>query len=91
MQWSQTELARAAGASRQTVSRWLQDGHIKIDAAFAFRLQDESGFCARWILLGEGPVHITDPDGASLPDVLRAEMVRHAQTVARILREATKT
>lgn len=88
MRWSQADLVSATGASKQTVSRWLQDGETKIDPAFAFRLQDASGFCARWILLGEGPVHIADNDLPVMPDDLRAEMLRHAQAVVAIYRQA---
>ena len=56
MGWTGAELAKAAGASKQSVSRWLSDGRIQIDPAFAFRLEDRTGFAARWILLGTGPM-----------------------------------
>jgi len=88
MRWTQGDLAAATGASKQTVSRWMRDGHISIDPQFAFALQDETGFCARWILLGDGPVHASETDVASLAPELRAEHLRHMQTIARIFREA---
>jgi transcriptional regulator with XRE-family HTH domain len=91
MRWSQADLAAACGATRQTVSRWLQDGEIKIDPAFAFRLQDASGFCARWILLGEGPVHVADNDLPLMPEELRAEIHRHAHALVAIYRQHNKS
>lgn len=58
--WSQADLARASGAAKQTVSDWLSDGYTQIDARFAYRLEDRSGFSAKWILLGTGPVMAID-------------------------------
>lgn len=53
---SQTEFGQLCGASRSVVYQWLT-GRIKtIDPAFAFKIQDKTGFSARWILLGEEPI-----------------------------------
>jgi len=53
---SQTEFGKLCGASRSVVYQWLT-GRIKtIDPIFAFRIQDNTGFSARWILLGEGNI-----------------------------------
>ena len=52
----QTEFGQLCGASRSVVYQWLT-GRIKtIDPAFAFKIQDKTGFSARWILLGEEPI-----------------------------------
>ncbi len=53
---SQSEFGKLCGASRSVVYQWLT-GRIKtIDPAFAFKIQDNTEFSARWILLGEGPI-----------------------------------
>lgn len=89
MRWSQADLAVVCGASKQTVSRWLADGRIKMDPAFAFAIEDASGFDARWILLGGGHQHVLPAVGplAQLPDFLTDEYVRHLTIVVARLRE----
>lgn len=89
--WTQADLAPATGASRSTVSKWISDAQKRIDLIYAFRLQDASGFCARWILHGEGPVHVDQAEFQSMPAALRREMHRHAHTVVKLLSEATQS
>lgn len=57
MGWSaKTQLAKAAGASRQTVQHWFDRGpDQEMSAEYAFRLFAETRFNVRWILTGEGP------------------------------------
>lgn len=59
MGWTQyTQLAKAAGASRQNVTNWMTEisGTKKnIDPRFAFNLEDATRFEARWIIYGVGP------------------------------------
>ena len=50
----QTEFGLLCGASRSVVYQWLS-GRIKsVDARYAFKLEDNTPFLARWIMLGEG-------------------------------------
>src|SRR5690606_30847856 len=58
MDWTQADLVKHSGASRQAVSNWIADGHRTIDPRFAFNLQRATGFSAEWILLGTGPVQV---------------------------------
>ena len=52
----QTEFGNLCGASRSVVNQWLS-GRIKnIDPRYAFMLEDNSPFSARWIMLGEGRI-----------------------------------
>jgi len=52
----QTEFGKLCGASKSVVYQWLT-GRIKsIDAKYAFKLEDNTPFAARWIMLGEGKI-----------------------------------
>jgi len=52
----QTEFGLLCGASRSTVNQWLS-GRIKnIDPRYAFKLEENSPFNAKWIILGEGKI-----------------------------------
>ena len=52
----QTEFGKLCGASKSVVYQWLT-GRIKsIDAKYAFKLEDNTLFAARWIMLGEGKI-----------------------------------
>jgi hypothetical protein len=52
----QTEFGKLCGASRSVVNQWLS-GRIKhIDPRYAFLLEDNTPFLARWIMLGEGKI-----------------------------------
>lgn len=57
MDWTtKAQLAKAAGASRQTVQHWFDRGpDQEIGAEYAFNLFAETRFNVRWILTGEGP------------------------------------
>lgn len=52
----QVVFADLAGASRSVVNQWLTGKIKSIDARYAFKLQDSTGFNAKWIMLGEGAV-----------------------------------
>ncbi len=72
MGWhQQTQLAKAAGASRQNVTNWMTEisGTKKsLEPRFAFNLQDATRFNARWIIYGDGParMEIADPSDTGL-------------------------
>lgn len=71
MGWSQADLGRAAKASRQNVTNWMTEVSGKkknIEPRFAWNLEDETRFNARWIVYGEGParMEIADPIDAKL-------------------------
>lgn len=71
MGWNQSELARAAKTTRQSVSNWMgQISGVKgnMEPRFAWNLEDETRFNARWIVYGEGPprLEVADPLDAKL-------------------------
>ena len=51
---NQTEFGNLCGASRSVVNQWLAGTIKNIDARYAFKLEDQTPFTARWIILGEG-------------------------------------
>ena len=51
---NQTDFGNLCGASRSTVNQWLSGNIKKVDPRYAFKLEDNSPFDARWIILGEG-------------------------------------
>ena len=52
----QTEFGLLCGASRSVVNQWLS-GRIKhIDPRYGFKLEENSPFSAKWIMLGEGKI-----------------------------------
>lgn len=73
--WNQTDLAKAAKTTRQSVSNWMtQVSGVKgnIEPRFAWNLEDETRFSARWIVYGEGParLQIADPLDAKLLEAI---------------------
>ena len=52
----QTEFGNLCDASRSTVNQWLSGNIKKIDPKYAFKLEDNTPFSARWIILGEGRI-----------------------------------
>lgn len=73
--WNQTDLAKAAKTTRQSVSNWmLQVSGVKgnMEPRFAWNLEDETRFSARWIVYGDGPprLQIADPIDAKLLEAI---------------------
>ncbi|OQY64734.1 MAG: hypothetical protein B6D47_12980 [Rhodocyclaceae bacterium UTPRO2] len=76
---SDIEFYRLAGADKGLGGQW-KSGQVKtIGAEYAFRLQDKTGFNARWIMLGEGPkrsiavgegLYVTDPKVSRIAQTL---------------------
>lgn len=52
--WSQAELARQAGTSRQTVQNWCNGKTRELEAATAATLESNSDFAALWLSVGQG-------------------------------------
>ncbi len=50
----QTEFGLLCGASRSTVNQWLSGKIKNIDPRYGFKLEENSKFSAKWIILGEG-------------------------------------
>lgn len=49
------QLAKLTGASKSIVHQWLT-GRIKsISAKYAYKLEEKTGYSAKWIQLGDGP------------------------------------
>jgi hypothetical protein len=61
MKWNQSDLAREIGASPGAVGHWLFRNQ-QMDASYAFILQDNHRWNARWILEGIGPARIEVSD-----------------------------
>ena len=51
----QTAFGDLAEATRSVVNQWLTGNIKSIAAKYAFSLEDQTGFSAKWIMLGEGP------------------------------------
>ena len=47
-------LAKIAGASKAMVNHWLSGRVKSIAPQYAYRLEEKTGFSAKWIQLGEG-------------------------------------
>lgn len=52
------ELAKQAGASKSMVNQWFTGGIKSISAIYAYELEKNTGFSARWIQLGDGPARL---------------------------------
>lgn len=74
MGWNQSDLARAAKCTRQSVTNWMTSvsGKKAMEPRFAFNIQDRTRFNARWIIYGEGPprMELADPDDAKLASAI---------------------
>jgi hypothetical protein len=53
---SQTEFGLLCGASRSTVNQWLSGKIKNIDPRYGFKLEENTPFNAKWIILGEGKI-----------------------------------
>lgn len=51
---NQAEFGRLCNSSRSLVNQWLSGRTKNVDPKYAFKLEDNSPFSARWIMLGEG-------------------------------------
>ena len=55
---TQVGLADLAGVTKAAVNQWLGGKPDSgISAASAFKLEDKTPFCARWISTGDGPMY----------------------------------
>jgi hypothetical protein len=53
-----TEFGRLCGMAKAVVGQ-LKTGTVKtIAARYAYKLEENTGFCAKWIQLGEGPMKL---------------------------------
>jgi phage repressor protein C with HTH and peptisase S24 domain len=63
------EFGRMAGASKSVVGQWLS-GQIKsIAPDYAYKIQDSTGYNAKWIMLGTGPEKISTTQESN-PEIL---------------------
>ncbi len=51
---NQAEFARICNCTRSLVNQWLSGRTKNVDPRYAFRIEDNTQFSARWIMLGEG-------------------------------------
>ncbi len=51
---NQAEFGRLSNASRSLVNQWLSGRTKNVDPRYAFKIEDNTNFSARWIMLGEG-------------------------------------
>lgn len=50
----QVRLGSLAGASKSVVNQWISGGIKSIAPEYAFSLEKNTGYSAKWIMLGEG-------------------------------------
>lgn len=81
--FNRAQLAKAAGASKATITRYLTDGKRGMSAEHGFNLAEQTGFSARWLLLGDGEPFDGDGD---LPHP-HCQAVRHLRIVIETLRQ----
>ena len=51
---NQAEFGRLCNSSRSLVNQWLSGRTKNVDPRYAFKIEDNTPFSARWIMLGEG-------------------------------------
>jgi DNA-binding transcriptional regulator YiaG len=51
---NQAEFGRLSNASRSLVNQWISGRTKNVDPRYAFKIEDNTNFSARWIMLGEG-------------------------------------
>lgn len=86
MGWSQADLARELDCNAQTVNNWLlRNG--KLEASYAFALQDKHRWNARWIIEGVGPsrMAILDADSEELLERIRGLPAERRKALALLL------
>ncbi|MYZ44189.1 helix-turn-helix domain-containing protein [Schauerella aestuarii] len=59
-----TELAKAAGVTRATVSMWMSEEIKSIKLDYALKIGEATGFDPLWIVLGKGEPRMADHDKA---------------------------
>ena len=80
----QAEFGRLCGTSRSMVFQWLT-GEIKtIGAKYAFKLEEKTGFSAKWIMLGEGEEKRSRDPGAT-PTERFAYIYTHTNDLGRAM------
>lgn len=89
--WSQAQLARAAGCSRQAVTNWMNGDYQTIEARFAFNISDasRSRFEPRWIMYGEGKDRRPEPprpEEAEILDEIRRLPPAKREAIAALLK-----
>lgn len=52
---SNADLARVAGVSRSNVTQWMEGDIKSLKAVSALAIEEETGYSARWIVLGRLP------------------------------------
>lgn len=67
------EFGRLCGMSKAVVGH-LKNGIVKtISARYAYKLEENTGFCAKWIQIGEGPMMLD-------PSIKQAVKIMEAMT-----------
>jgi hypothetical protein len=65
MDWKPADLTRAVGASEQsTIGNWLAGRNKTMEPRFAYRLQDDYSWNARWLLEDDHPprLELVEPE-----------------------------
>lgn len=91
MDWSQADLARAAGCSRAAVTNYMTGFSKNMEPRFAFRLQDKFQWNARWLLEGVGParVKVLPRDEEEAIEALREMHPEERQAFTRLILRRT--
>lgn len=88
MKWNQADLARAVKASEQsTVGNWFSGRNKTMEPRFAFLLQDEHYWSARWLLEGEGPprLEVIEPEKRKILEDVSELPLDRLRAVAAVL------
>lgn len=65
------KLAKKLGVTKGAVSSWRREGIKHIRAENLFKIADETGFSARWIALGDGPMKEAKPESYDAVNIER--------------------
>lgn len=56
----QVQFAVIAGTTKSVVNQWLGGGIKSIAPEYAYSIEKNSGYSARWVMLGDGPKRVED-------------------------------
>ena len=79
-----TEFYRLAGTTKNLGAQWKSGKVQTIGAEFAFKIQDMTGFQARWIMLGEGRQRAVDGSISPDDDPLITEVINYMRSCDKV-------
>lgn len=85
---NQTELAKAAGVTKGSVSQWENGNTKNLRMENLFAVADATKFSAKWIALGKGPERMETMKPYSSDELMEAVQNLSDEALAVILRTA---